>query len=293
MEHKLSCVFAPPYYYDYNLFQFMEMQSIRSDKVSNGTCGIEKSFKPDFSSRGHKMTHSIISMDMRCKIVLMVLIVGVIAWSLNNPFSQGLNSIDVFSIDSKPYNVTYSDWTSRWWQWALSIPANQNPVADNTGQYCDVQQEGPVWFLAGTFGGNLERSCTIPEGKALLFSPINGECNYAENRDAKSEADLRQCAKNLQDQVNHMEVFIDGVKLDNLEKFRIQSPLFPINFPKDNAFGIIAGPTEAVSDGNWVLLKPLPSGNHTIKSKGVAIDFTTNANEPSFTSDITYHLTIK
>jgi hypothetical protein len=58
----------------------------------------------------------------------------------------------VFSADSKPYNLTYGEWTAKWWQWGYSIPKNINPAYDNTGKNCAQKQNGPVWFLAGTFG---------------------------------------------------------------------------------------------------------------------------------------------
>ena len=31
-----------------------------------------------------------------------------------------------------------------WWQWALSIPANANPLIGPTGERCGVGQHGPV-----------------------------------------------------------------------------------------------------------------------------------------------------
>jgi len=42
----------------------------------------------------------------------------------------------VFDSESKPYGISYSNWTSKWWQWAYSIPQNINPAYDNTGKYC-------------------------------------------------------------------------------------------------------------------------------------------------------------
>jgi hypothetical protein len=37
-------------------------------------------------------------------------------------------------------------------QWILSIPRKYNPAADSTGKNCVQNQNGEVWFLAGTFG---------------------------------------------------------------------------------------------------------------------------------------------
>src|SRR5947209_20498630 len=69
--------------------------------------------------------------------------------------------------------ATYSELSAEWWQWLLGIPANMNPNLDTTGEFCDVDQSGPVWFLAGAFGGKFERACTLPAGKRLFFPVLN------------------------------------------------------------------------------------------------------------------------
>jgi hypothetical protein len=44
------------------------------------------------------------------------------------------------------------------------------------------------------------------------------------------------------------EATVDGVNIQNLDKYVVQSPLFNAKFPQDNIFGAPAGPTQAVSD---------------------------------------------
>lgn len=85
---------------------------------------------------------------------------------------------------SVPYGLTYAEWSGNWWRWIWSVPAPVSPIADATGQYCAEGQSGPVWYLAGTFGGTAERSCTIPTGVSVLFPVFNvafgdgdGDCN--------------------------------------------------------------------------------------------------------------------
>ena len=41
-------------------------------------------------------------------------------------------SSNVFPVDSKPYGLTYGEWTAKWWQWALSIPKDINPAGDTS-----------------------------------------------------------------------------------------------------------------------------------------------------------------
>jgi hypothetical protein len=57
----------------------------------------------------------------------------------------------------------YKQLSAQWWQWALSIPVDSNPLADPTKNDCMVGQGGSDWFLAGVFGGSsATRACTIP-----------------------------------------------------------------------------------------------------------------------------------
>jgi hypothetical protein len=205
--------------------------------------------------------------------------------------SQSSNNLGVFTTDSKPYGLTYGEWTARWWQWANSIPKPDNPAVDNTGKNCAIDQNGPVWFLAGTFGGSAERTCTIPSGKAILIPIFNSECSYAEFPALKSESELRSCAKSLQDKTTSLEATIDGMSIQGLEKYRVASPLFNLTFPENNVAGVPPGLTQGVSDGNWLFLKPLPPGKHEIHFAGASVDIATTSTN-NFATAATYHVTV-
>jgi hypothetical protein len=202
-------------------------------------------------------------------------------------------NLGVLSSDnSKYYGFTYGEWTSKWWQWALSIPSGDNPGNDATGKNCAQKQNNPnVWFLAGTFGGNAERECTIPAGKAILFPIIIYECSYAEYPASKTESDLLSCAKSQTDHVTNLAVSVDGVNIPDLQRYRVQSALFNFTFPRDNVYGVAEGLTQAVSDGFWVFLKPLSPGKHEIHFSGVSQGFTATSNL-NFAIDVKYHLTV-
>lgn len=166
------------------------------------------------------------------------------------------------------YGLTYGEWTAKWWKWAYSIPSNVHPAYDNNGEYCGQNQTGPVWFLAGSFGFPVKRQCVITAETAILFPILNSECSYAEYSTLKTERDLRECAKNIQDQVVNVKASVNATKLQNLEKFRIQSHIFNFTLPKNNILGLPPQNTQAVSDGNWVFLKPLPVGKYEIRFRG-------------------------
>jgi hypothetical protein len=216
------------------------------------------------------------------------------------------NNSELFTAHSTPpYGLTYGEWTARWWQWAYSIPRDIHPAYDDSGKYCVEGQSGPVWFLAGTYEHPAERYCTIPAGKAILLPILNSECSYAEFTGLDNEEELRQCAKRIQDSVVHLEASIDGVPVSGLEQYRIQSPLFNLTLGQNNILDLPANTTtQAVSDGNWLFLKPLSLGEHVIYFKGglVARNITNAANNNAtidpfagpygWDEPVTYHIKI-
>ena len=192
-------------------------------------------------------------------LFILTLVLSVLA---ETPISSA-NEIEIFSPDSKPYNQTYADWTVKWWRWIESIPAPINPLTDKDGKLCGTSQHDQhVWFLAGTVGNQASRTCEIPAGKAIMFPIINVICHTFTDR--VYGEDLLKCAEADQNHVNSKKLMIDGNPIENLDGFRIHSPLFNITLPEQNTAGTQAGTTQAASDGWFVILKPLPPGVHNI-----------------------------
>jgi hypothetical protein len=199
----------------------------------------------------------------------------------------------VYSADSKPFGISYENWTARWWQWVHNVPPDQNVNFDSTGEFCHVGQEGPVWFLGPSFGEQYERSCTIPSDKAILFPVNTGECDYISSPDAKTPEDLSDCASEG-NKGGIMRASVDGISLKNLEAYRVTSPLFNITIPENNVFGSPAGTSGAIADGFWVFLEPLSSGQHEVSfAVNVLDDPATPTTDESYSTDIIYNVTVK
>src|SRR5262245_530845 len=83
---------------------------------------------------------------------VMVMVLGLM---VSSPFSLAADDVHpaVFPPDSQPFGKSYRQWSAEWWQFVFSLPLSANPLFDETGEKCVVGQHGPVWFLAGTFGG--------------------------------------------------------------------------------------------------------------------------------------------
>lgn len=84
----------------------------------------------------------------------------------------------------------------------------------------------------------------------------------------ETKEELSNCAKKIQDKTVPEFVTLDGVKIPHLENYRIQSDIFNFTLPENNILDLPPETSQAVSDGNWVFLKPLPPGDYELKFKG-------------------------
>ena len=130
----------------------------------------------------------------------------------------------------------------------------------------------------------LERACSL--------SPIEVLCTPVDTPGVKTEEDMRKCAKEDQDKVNLVKVTVDGVDIPAMTDYRFQSPLFNLTLPENNALGVPAQETQGVSDGYFVMLKPLSQGEHEIRSVGSLTEVTVQGTQ-NFASDVTYHLNVE
>ncbi len=197
--------------------------------------------------------------------------------------------------DAMAYGKTLGEWSAAWWQWAAAIPADVNPLRDETGENCDLEQSGPVWFLAGTQFGAAERECTIPAGKAVLF-PILNLLFFNCPAEAYTEEEMRATLEGMLAFFTiNLECTIDGVPLEDLTIYRTQSPAFVMTLPEDNILlgnceDLGGGPPAGdyfpvVSDGWWILHTPLSEGEHEIFFGGEVVEF-------GFFVEATYHITV-
>ena len=175
----------------------------------------------------------------------------------------------LFSLNSKPYGLAYSQWIVKWWRWLLSIPKKNSPVLDLSGELVSERQVDPnVWFLAGTLGGHAFRRSNVPLGKAVLMPIINYESSFADEPGLTTEEQLTVKCKTEIDDIMDLWFSIDGLRFEDLSQYRIRSPLFDVDLCDNNILNLDKLTTKMISDGYWVFLKPLKTGSHKLISSG-------------------------
>jgi hypothetical protein len=198
-----------------------------------------------------------------------------------------------------PQQQSYGQLGANWWKWVLAIPALDNPQFDPTGADCALGQNGGIWFLAGTAGVSVTRSCTIPAGKAIFFPLVAIENDYPcpdpnfQPPPGQSLKDfLTEGAAATIDHTTELEAELDGVAIPNLFSYRGTSNMYSfVGDPSLTGFDpcITGTQQKAVSDGYWLLLAPLSPGTHTLHFRA-AIVFPDGS---GFSTEATYNLTVQ
>jgi hypothetical protein len=212
-----------------------------------------------------------------------------------------MTQIKLFSINSNPFGISFSDWCVRWIKWCLETPANINPAKDPTGKfgYTNQPTDAPVWFLAGNYMRNTQRvvrKCVIPAGKYLLFPVMEKECSFSEEVDLHTEEELVERTKLQTSRVIHLECRIDDIYVENLYDYKLQLPVFDLNFPDNNVYGALSfitrnesHTTRSTSNGFWIFfrepLKEQGDKEHEIYFKAIH-------ERPFFYVEMTYKILV-
>lgn len=220
--------------------------------------------------------------------------------------AEGL-AVQALSTDQTVKSLDPTKYLAReWMRWALELPYSTGPVSDMTGEDCAMGQEGPIWFLAGTYGGAVTRQCTIPAGKELYFPLLNRWAVFPPG-DFANKHSVHEIKSDIQawfeDSVTHtctLTLRIDGEEVVAggfdalLEEQYIQVPdPFEVYVNPEDSFltqyGIPGGEMFAVGDGHYARLAPLSPGDHVLELGGSACD----GNTLWFETSATYYLHIE
>jgi len=180
----------------------------------------------------------------------------------------------------KVFGKTYGEWSAEWVKWAIT--SKGVAIDDTSGASCGANQpKNGVWFLAGTFGVNADRTCTIPANRMLFYPLIEAswvDCPGTSDI-TTSDADVRAGLAGYIDLAGELTTTVDGISIAGLQMLtvRVQSPKFtsiiPTNFTNDSCSPhLSAGKSgRQIVDGYWVMLPPLSIGQHDLTLHGSAI----------------------
>jgi hypothetical protein len=183
-----------------------------------------------------------------------------------------------------------------WVQVMSKIPADQNPLLDPTGENAEFGDVGKTQFLAGTLGGEVQRSFEVDSRDTLVLPLINVWTDETTVEDITYDT-VKDAARAFLESLNPNEAYlkidlnyIEGQDTPDIEKvldlsdagyfpkpsfegdskeskkFYVESNKeFSITIPENNIYGLPAGDLEGLyTAGYYAQIKNLPEGTHKI-----------------------------
>ena len=257
-----------------------------------------------------QLTHLATTLSIVSLLLIMPLMVVL---GLNFVKAQGTDPY-TFPVNSSPYGIPYKDWTAKWAAWLDGLPKSYNwdfknaPGVNYVPKDCSYGQDpsNPVFFLpwiGPQQGTTASLTCVVPQNKAILISVDAGTSDYSDpNVKSKTPDELIKIVSKGNVYPVRFDATMDGHPLDliNDETHKVTSGLFDLILPKDNVWGEPEGPDKAITQGWWIMLKPLPPGEHTVHYTTGYRDSRSDPTIPPgqgnlapYIQDVTYHLKVK
>jgi hypothetical protein len=220
---------------------------------------------------------------------------------LSSSFSvvKAVNEITILQPppNTKPYGLTYEEHVENFYKWLLSMPTNENPVNDPTGQKCangQTNTNSSVFYLVGIGGGTSHKTCKVPAGKSVFIPVGTVEASDKEAPNASVD-ELNKIAKKDQDSITSLSLKIGDKQysFDDLKKYRVHTGVFDVVFPKKALFGVSEGKSKVVADGYHIITQKLPKGTYMINYKDSLICPGGDCSAPNFAEDASFTLIVQ
>jgi hypothetical protein len=199
--------------------------------------------------------------------------------------AQSVYAVGFFSKDEKPFGVSYDDWAAKYWNWDIGMTTDQ---ATPKPGGCEINNSSSLVMLLETADVTSppQQTCHISSNQGLIIPLWIGWCENSGDNSGASVEKLTFCAKEANLGNIGSVVKVDGIPVAKLDVSQTVNPgsnsvnykvnsianvtqstskeftlVIPANTHKPSQN---TGTWQAVSDGWWVFLKPLPPGQHTI-----------------------------
>lgn len=157
-------------------------------------------------------------------------------------------------------------------RWIYSMPLGVSGLLDGTDAHCGVNQDGPLWYLIAPLGDDVQRSCTMPAGRAILAPLVMSTADYPcpvpgfEPAAGQSLDDflLGTIAEGI-DSFHTVSATLNGRPL-KVRRITTRSFAFVGAADWSAADICVTGAAQPVlADGWYVAIDPLPPGDHELR----------------------------
>ena len=204
--------------------------------------------------------------------------------------SMRVNANEVFSKDDLPFGISYDTWIDKWWNWWVGVNKTE-VIPQEGGCLMNVSDKMVMLMETADTTSPPTQKCNISHTQGIMmplwaaWCSLGGDEKNIKNPAVNLSQQLTQCAKEVYNLGNiYSEVKVDGNPVAKLQvrNSMISGTLdskittlanvseiftkgFNITIPPDSHKpDYQPGTWPAGSQGYWVILKPLPQGEHTV-----------------------------
>lgn len=224
---------------------------------------------------------------------------------LSNPDT----SDPLFPVNSSPYGINLKKWAISYLQKDMSEYNENFPKNDDK---CNTyNNSGPVKMLANPFDlvateeaervnildfgtinvaehRKVSYECNFVTSDSYFFTMFLESCDYHDPK-SDTDAELNACVVKRNQEATG-KAWLDGVELQNLDRYRLTTDYFTINYTTPNPDNVKEGTYRALLNGLFLFVKPLPPGDHELKY--VMSQITKNPQDINYSAEIIYKLHI-
>jgi hypothetical protein len=197
------------------------------------------------------------------------------------PSTTGASSgrIEVLRSDADVNGTSTADLLGAYVVGIVETPADDSSVVDPAK--CDMGLSTQDVYFAPTPSEPRDSSttCTMSADQTLLVMPTSAFCIDAPEFGAAADT---ACLDSLWD-LTSSSVTIDGVEVEGLDAYEVDSEVIDVTLPGGNIFEVPAGASSTIARGQVVLVKELAPGAHTVV---LAFDYGNGESAGSLTIDL-------
>lgn len=220
------------------------------------------------------------------------------------------NTVDFFA-GNEPYGKPLEEWAKNFYQWTAMLPPGEIPKDPKTNLAKCIMgsdPDGVMAMLYGVYGDTYVTRCNLSSKLPILVPLLTGECDPTvpeQRAKTRNIEDLWACARDADEGLISWEVTLDNrvlfkkagkeqVNVNLTDQILVRnSSLFNITIPDINRWEVEPGVYPAVVDGYYLILNPLPEGEHKLTYKFTQQQKTPGADLSYVNGDATYFLTVK
>jgi len=195
------------------------------------------------------------------------------------PDTQVLSDGSVLLSHGQVAGETIAQWTQDWWTWALQTPAATSPMLDQTGAFAGVNNTGDMFFIGGSFGGDVVRTFDVPANTPLLVPVLNNLAFQFTGKGPDPATGGKGAANivttDLLKSVSDVFLNIDGHPVGNLQADLVRTDWFSPGVVQPgslaDSFGLTGDLGPAKSIGYWTAIEGFAAGStHVLDFGGTA-----------------------